>query len=88
MIRIFNTKHKGGTAIFTRDGDAAREFAAVELVNVNVGMGRGQCETEADVLIPVPVAYHSLWLDGKLALCLVTIQSMVNGRGQIVASRP
>ena len=38
-----------GTAIFTRDGDAARDFAA----RVNVGM------IGINVPIPVPVAYHS-----------------------------
>ena len=38
-----------GTAIFTRDGDAARSFSQ----NVNVGM------VGVNVPIPVPVAYHS-----------------------------
>ena len=38
-----------GVAIFTRDGDAARDFAA----RVNVGM------VGINVPIPVPVAYHS-----------------------------
>ncbi len=38
-----------GTAIFTRDGDAARAFAS----NVKVGM------VGINVPIPVPVAYHS-----------------------------
>jgi malonate-semialdehyde dehydrogenase (acetylating)/methylmalonate-semialdehyde dehydrogenase len=38
-----------GVAIFTRDGDAAREFAA----RVNVGM------VGINVPIPVPLAYHS-----------------------------
>jgi malonate-semialdehyde dehydrogenase (acetylating)/methylmalonate-semialdehyde dehydrogenase len=38
-----------GTAIFTRDGDAAREFAS----KINIGM------VGINVPIPVPVAYHS-----------------------------
>ena len=38
-----------GTAIFTRDGDAARAFAS----NVKIGM------VGINVPIPVPVAYHS-----------------------------
>ena len=38
-----------GTAIFTRDGDAARDFAA----RVNVGM------VGINVPVPVPLAYHS-----------------------------
>src|SRR5690554_1490023 len=38
-----------GTAIFTRDGDTARDFAA----RVNVGM------VGINVPVPVPVAYHS-----------------------------
>ncbi|ATI42248.1 methylmalonate-semialdehyde dehydrogenase (CoA acylating) [Pacificitalea manganoxidans] len=38
-----------GTAIFTRDGDAARDFAA----RVNVGM------VGINVPIPVPLAYHT-----------------------------
>jgi malonate-semialdehyde dehydrogenase (acetylating)/methylmalonate-semialdehyde dehydrogenase len=38
-----------GTAIFTRDGDAARDFAA----RVNVGM------VGVNVPVPVPLAYHS-----------------------------
>jgi malonate-semialdehyde dehydrogenase (acetylating)/methylmalonate-semialdehyde dehydrogenase len=38
-----------GTAIFTRDGDAARTFAN----NVKIGM------VGINVPIPVPVAYHS-----------------------------
>jgi malonate-semialdehyde dehydrogenase (acetylating)/methylmalonate-semialdehyde dehydrogenase len=42
-------EYGNGTAIFTRDGDAAREFAN----NVNVGM------VGVNVPIPVPVAYHS-----------------------------
>ena len=45
------TKHQygNGVAIFTRDGDAARSFAA----NVDVGM------VGINVPIPVPLAYHS-----------------------------
>ena len=45
------TKHQygNGVAIFTRNGHAAREFAA----RVNVGM------VGINVPIPVPVAYHS-----------------------------
>jgi malonate-semialdehyde dehydrogenase (acetylating)/methylmalonate-semialdehyde dehydrogenase len=45
------SKHQygNGVAIFTRDGDAAREFAA----EVEVGM------VGINVPIPVPVAYHS-----------------------------
>ncbi|MCF6303065.1 MAG: aldehyde dehydrogenase family protein, partial [Devosiaceae bacterium] len=38
-----------GTAIFTRDGDAARDFAD----KIEVGM------VGINVPIPVPVAYHS-----------------------------
>jgi malonate-semialdehyde dehydrogenase (acetylating)/methylmalonate-semialdehyde dehydrogenase len=45
------SKHQygNGVAIFTRNGDAAREFAA----EVEVGM------VGINVPIPVPVAYHS-----------------------------
>ncbi len=45
------TKHEygNGVAIFTRDGDAARDFAA----KVNVGM------VGINVPIPVPLAYHT-----------------------------
>ena len=45
------TKHSygNGVAIFTRDGDAARDFAA----RVNVGM------VGINVPIPVPIAYHT-----------------------------
>src|SRR5262249_26411059 len=45
------SKHQygNGVAIFTRDGDAAREFAS----RVNVGM------VGINVPIPVPVAYHT-----------------------------
>ncbi|SIS36847.1 CoA-acylating methylmalonate-semialdehyde dehydrogenase [Insolitispirillum peregrinum] len=42
-------EYGNGTAIFTRDGDCARDFAA----NVNVGM------VGINVPIPVPVAFHS-----------------------------
>jgi malonate-semialdehyde dehydrogenase (acetylating)/methylmalonate-semialdehyde dehydrogenase len=42
-------EYGNGTAIFTRDGDAARDFAA----NIQVGM------VGINVPIPVPVAYHS-----------------------------
>ena len=46
---VMTHEYGNGTAIFTRDGDAAREFAS----NVNVGM------VGVNVPIPVPVAYHS-----------------------------
>ena len=49
---VMTHEYGNGTAIFTRDGDAAREFAN----NVNVGM------VGVNVPIPVPVAYHSLSL--------------------------
>jgi malonate-semialdehyde dehydrogenase (acetylating)/methylmalonate-semialdehyde dehydrogenase len=42
-------EYGNGTAIFTRDGDAARDFAA----RVNVGM------IGINVPIPVPLAYHN-----------------------------
>ncbi|MEE8188572.1 MAG: CoA-acylating methylmalonate-semialdehyde dehydrogenase [Kiloniellales bacterium] len=42
-------EYGNGTAIFTRDGDAARDFAA----NIRIGM------VGINVPIPVPVAYHS-----------------------------
>ena len=42
-------EYGNGTAIFTRDGDAARDFAA----NIRIGM------VGVNVPIPVPVAYHS-----------------------------
>ena len=42
-------EYGNGTAIFTRDGDAAREFAD----KIEVGM------VGINVPIPVPVAYHS-----------------------------
>ncbi|MDB2324097.1 CoA-acylating methylmalonate-semialdehyde dehydrogenase [Alphaproteobacteria bacterium] len=46
---VIDHEYGNGTAIFTRDGDAARDFAS----NVNVGM------VGINVPIPVPVAYHS-----------------------------
>ena len=42
-------EYGNGVAIFTRDGDAARDFAA----RVNVGM------VGINVPIPVPIAYHT-----------------------------
>jgi malonate-semialdehyde dehydrogenase (acetylating)/methylmalonate-semialdehyde dehydrogenase len=42
-------EYGNGTAIFTRDGDAAREFAG----RIKVGM------VGINVPIPVPMAYHS-----------------------------
>ncbi|AWZ21128.1 methylmalonate-semialdehyde dehydrogenase [Roseovarius sp. TM1035] len=42
-------EYGNGTAIFTRDGDAARDFAA----RVNIGM------VGINVPIPVPLAYHT-----------------------------
>ncbi len=49
-VRMVNEHEYGnGTAIFTRDGDAARTFAK----DVQVGM------VGVNVPIPVPVAYHS-----------------------------
>jgi malonate-semialdehyde dehydrogenase (acetylating)/methylmalonate-semialdehyde dehydrogenase len=44
-----DNEYGNGTAIFTRDGDAARDFAA----RVNVGM------IGINVPIPVPLAYHT-----------------------------
>ena len=58
-------EYGNGTAIFTRDGDAAREFAS----NVNVGM------VGVNVPIPVPWLITAL-VDGK-RLCSVIIRSMV-----------
>jgi malonate-semialdehyde dehydrogenase (acetylating)/methylmalonate-semialdehyde dehydrogenase len=46
---VMDHEYGNGTAIFTRDGDAAREFANT----VNIGM------VGINVPIPVPVAYHS-----------------------------
>ncbi|MCB1494839.1 MAG: CoA-acylating methylmalonate-semialdehyde dehydrogenase [Bauldia sp.] len=49
-VKMINDHEYGnGTAIFTRDGDAARAFAE----NIEVGM------VGINVPIPVPVAYHS-----------------------------
>ncbi len=49
-VKLVNDHEFGnGVAIFTRDGDAAREFAA----EVEIGM------VGVNVPIPVPVAYHS-----------------------------
>jgi malonate-semialdehyde dehydrogenase (acetylating)/methylmalonate-semialdehyde dehydrogenase len=44
-----NHEYGNGVAIFTRDGDTARDFAA----RVNVGM------VGVNVPIPVPIAYHT-----------------------------
>ena len=49
-VKLINAHEFGnGTAIFTRDGDAARTFAD----KIEVGM------VGINVPIPVPVAYHS-----------------------------
>jgi len=49
-VQIVNqTEYGNGTAIFTRDGDAARTFAE----KVNIGM------VGVNVPIPVPMAFHS-----------------------------
>lgn len=49
-VKLINEHEYGnGTAIFTRDGDAAREFAS----NIQVGM------VGINVPIPVPLAFHS-----------------------------
>lgn len=49
-VKLINDhEYANGTAIFTRDGDAAREFAD----KIDVGM------VGINVPIPVPVAYHS-----------------------------
>jgi malonate-semialdehyde dehydrogenase (acetylating)/methylmalonate-semialdehyde dehydrogenase len=49
-VKLINAhEYANGTAIFTRDGDAAREFAD----KIEVGM------VGVNVPIPVPVAYHS-----------------------------
>jgi malonate-semialdehyde dehydrogenase (acetylating)/methylmalonate-semialdehyde dehydrogenase len=49
-VRLINDHEYGnGTAIFTRDGDAAREFCA----RIQVGM------VGVNVPIPVPMAFHS-----------------------------
>ena len=44
-----DNQYGNGTAIFTRDGDAARDFAS----RINVGM------VGVNVPIPVPLAYHT-----------------------------
>lgn len=49
VTMINDHEYGNGTAIFTRDGDAAREFAD----KIEVGM------VGVNVPIPVPVAYHS-----------------------------
>ena len=46
---VADNPYGNGTAIFTRDGDTAREFTS----KINVGMAG------VNVPIPVPVAYHS-----------------------------
>jgi len=46
---VNRNEYGNGTAIFTKDGDAARDFAE----RVNIGM------VGVNVPIPVPVAYHS-----------------------------
>jgi malonate-semialdehyde dehydrogenase (acetylating)/methylmalonate-semialdehyde dehydrogenase len=46
---IMANRYGNGVAIFTRDGDAARDFAS----RVNVGM------VGVNVPVPVPLAYHS-----------------------------
>ncbi len=46
---VMDNPYGNGTAIFTRDGDAARDFAA----RVNIGM------VGINVPVPVPLAYHS-----------------------------
>ena len=49
-LRLVNDHEFGnGTAIFTRDGDAARDFT----MRANIGM------IGVNVPIPVPTAYHS-----------------------------
>jgi len=52
---VNNHQYGNGVAIFTRDGDSARDFAA----KVKIGM------VGVNVPIPVPVAYHSFggWKD-------------------------
>ncbi len=46
---VMKNQYGNGTAIFTRDGDAARDFAS----RINVGM------VGINVPIPVPLAYHT-----------------------------
>ena len=51
---VVNNEYGNGAAIFTRDGDAARDFAA----RANIGM------IGVNVPIPVPVAYPQLrWVE-------------------------
>ena len=51
-VQLINDHEFGnGTAIFTRDGDAAREFSN----NIKVGM------VGINVPIPVPLAFHTFW---------------------------
>lgn len=47
VLLVMDNPYGNGTAIFTRDGDAARDFAA----RINIGM--------VGVNVPVPLAYHS-----------------------------
>ena len=49
LALAMNHEYGNGTAIFTRDGDTARDFAH----RVNVGM------VGVNVPIPVPLAYHT-----------------------------
>jgi malonate-semialdehyde dehydrogenase (acetylating)/methylmalonate-semialdehyde dehydrogenase len=49
LALAMNNPYGNGTAIFTRDGDAARDFAS----RVNIGM------VGINVPVPVPLAYHS-----------------------------
>jgi len=49
LALTMDNPYGNGTAIFTRDGDTARDFAA----RVNVGM------VGVNVPVPVPLAYHS-----------------------------
>jgi malonate-semialdehyde dehydrogenase (acetylating)/methylmalonate-semialdehyde dehydrogenase len=46
---IMDHEYGNGTAIFTRDGDTARDFAS----RINIGM------VGVNVPIPVPLAYHT-----------------------------
>ncbi len=49
LAYVMDHEYGNGTAIFTRDGDAARDFAS----RVNVGM------VGINVPVPVPLAYHT-----------------------------
>ncbi len=51
---VHNNPYGNGIAIFTRDGDTARDFVS----KIEVGM------VGVNVPIPVPVAFHSL-VDGN-----------------------